>query len=155
MGTPSGYDSGLGPVITVTDGQSTPATSTAADRHRDATYPPRVTPLIAGVAVIFDTAAPNTDYKPIDAAIKLQITISANVGPNIPIVRVDFGSEYLDKANKTLPPIVLVSEETYPSSQIWRVAALNHLGCTLVSEFGLTAPVTIRLRCVVVNAAAN
>lgn len=149
----SPWDTGLGPEVTVKDGNAAP-TPQSADKHRDASTPPKLTPLLAGVTVDFDAQGANAEYAAIDAVIKLRIDLTANVGPGVPIVRVEFGTEYVTKANKALPPMLVFYEETYPSSQVWRAAALTSKGFTILSEFGLTAPLVIRLRIHVVSAAA-
>lgn len=150
------FQTNLGPEVTVDQGGgSSPNSPSGADIHRDSTKAPKLTPLVAGVTPEFDKEGVNSDYRPIDAAIKIKITLTANIGPGVAFLRVDFGSEYVDKFGKPLPPIVLIVEEQSGSSPVWRTSALSSTGFGLLSENALTAPLTLKIRVLVHSAAAN
>lgn len=141
-------------VVTVTEqGASAAAQS---DKHRDASLPPKISAIVAGVTISFDQDAPNQGYKPIDTVIKLKIDIPAGPGVNAgqQLCVITFGSQYVDKSGDPCPPMILVQDEGNAGVPFWMVSGVTASSFPLVALFALNASSTARLRILVISSAS-
>ena len=110
------------------------------DPHRDPSKPPKITSVLPGLTVNFDTDSPNVGYKPIDATIKLKIESPGGiVPPNNQVCIIQYGSLWTDANGGPLPPVVLYSDEGNNDPPIWRIRDVG------ADHFAVVAAVTIQL----------
>ena len=118
-----------------------------SDAHRDPSKPPKITSVLPGLSVNFDTDSPNTGYKPIDAIIKLKIESPGGiVPPNNQVCIIQFGSVWQDANNGPLPPVVLYSDEGNNDPPIWRIRDVTADHCAIVAAVTIQIGTVTRLR---------
>lgn len=141
-------------VVTVTEGASTAGAQ--SDKHREASFPPKISAVMAGLTVAFDQDAPNQGYKPIDSVIKLRIDIPAGPGVNAgqQVCVISFGTQYVDKAGDPLPPMVLVQDEGNAGAPFWMISGVTASSFPITTIFSLSPSTTARLRIFVISSAS-
>ena len=141
-------------VVVVNEG--TGGSVAQSDKHRDASFPPKISAVMAGLTVSFDQDAPNQGYKPIDAVIKLKIDIPAGPGVNAgqQVCVISFGTQYVDKAGDPLPPMVLVQDEGNAGAPFWMISGVTASSFPITTIFALSPSATARMRILVIPAAS-
>jgi hypothetical protein len=140
----------------VTVNEQGASASAQSDKHRDASLPPKISAVLAGVTISFDQDAPNQGYKPIDAVIKLKIDIPAGPGVNAgqQLCVITFGSQYVDKSGDPMPPMIVVQDEGNAGVPLWMISGVTASSFPIVALFALNPSTTARLRILVVSAAS-
>lgn len=137
----------LGPEVIVKDGGST---QTVGDKHNDPDSPPTLNPLggtwAAPGFLMWDATPPSSKHHPTDAAHKIIGQVAGNIVAATVFLSVTFATPYKNSDGDTVPPNVLVADESPVPHGVVRALNVTATGYQLVADTSMANNEIVKFR---------